>query len=559
MAITRRAGGLVSCILGVSALMMAAQPPDLRPVTEQDLLEGSKESRSWLMVGGDYNSQRHTQATQITSGNVASLAPQWVFQTDLPGFPGRGIETTPLVADGVMYVTGNSNQAWAIDARTGRPLWSYKRVLPVNFSASVCCGPVNRGLGILGERLYMGMLDGHLVALERKSGKVIWDVAVGDLKDANAITMAPLVVRNKVIVGVAGSDFATRGFIDAYDAQTGERAWRFYTIPLRGEPGGDTWPSDEVALRGGGGLWVTGSYDPALNLVYFGTGNPNPRYYGLDRAGDNLYTSSLVALDATTGALRWHYQFTPHDLHDWDSAHTPVLADVPIGGRVRKVVMLANRNSFFYTLDRETGEVLVGKPFTDNTNWARELGPDRRPIVLDQVGTEQKCLQDQHGGTAFQPGSFDPDRRLFFITAHETCATYEAVKPTPPITMGRRVPDGGPRRAEGREQFAAVRAIDPGTGERKWEHRFRPYPSNLSLDLTGGIMTTATGLLFTGDNDGWFYAFDAQTGKELWRFQLGAPLWGTAAISYMLDGRQWVVTPAGLTLTAFALPAGTHQ
>jgi alcohol dehydrogenase (cytochrome c) len=558
MTMSRRIGGVLSSILAAGALMMAAQQRDPRPVTERDLLEGSKEPGSWLLVAGDYNSQRHTQAKQITPGNVARLATQWVFQTDVPGFPGRGIETTPLVADGVMYVTGNSNQAWAIDARTGRPLWSYKRVLPASFSASVCCGPVNRGMGILGDRLYMGMLDGHLVALERRTGKVIWDVAVGDLKNANPITMAPLVVRNKVIVGVAGSDFATRGYIDAYDAQTGERAWRFYTIPLRGEPGGDTWPSDDVALRGGGGLWVTGSYDPALNLVYFGTGNPNPRYYGLDRAGDNLYTSSLVALDATTGSLRWHYQFTPHDLHDWDSAHTPVLADVPIGGRVRSVVMLANRNSFFYTLDRETGEVLVAKPFTDNTNWARELGPDRRPVVLDPVGTEQKCLQDQHGGTAFQPGSFDPERRLFFITAHETCATYESLKPTPPITMGRRVPDGGPRRVEGGEQFAAVRAIDPSTGERKWEHRFRPYPSNLSLDLTGGILTTATGLLFTGDNDGWFYAFDAQTGKELWRFQLGAPLWGTAAISYMLDGRQWVVTPAGLTLTAFALPAGAQ-
>src|ERR1700674_3525386 len=267
MTVTRRIGGVISFILAVGALMPAAQQRDLRPVTEQDLLNGSKEPGSWLMVAGDYNSQRHTQAKQITPGNVASLAPQWVFQTDVPGFPGRGIETTPLVADGVMYVTGNSNQAWAIDARTGRPLWSYKRVLPPNFSASVCCGPVNRGMAVLGERLYMGMLDGHLVALESKTGKVIWDVAVGDLKDANAITMAPLVVGNKVIVGVAGSDFATRGFIDAYDARTGERAWRFYTIPLRGEPGGDTWPSDEVALRGGGGLWVTGSYDPALNLV----------------------------------------------------------------------------------------------------------------------------------------------------------------------------------------------------------------------------------------------------------------------------------------------------
>jgi len=543
-----------SLLLIISGLGVAAQPPTLRPVTAHDLQNGSKDPSSWLMFAGDYNGQRHTRASQLTAQNVGKLTLQWTLQTDVPGFPGRGIETTPLVVDGVMYVSGNANQAWAIDARTGARLWSYVRTLPENFAASICCGPVNRGLAILGDRLYMGTLDGHLIALDRRTGMVVWDAKVGDLKTANPITMAPLVVKNRIIVGVAGSDFATRGYLDAYDAKTGARVWRFYTIPLRGEPGGDTWPSVEIALRGGGGLWVTGSYDPALNMVYFGTGNPNPRYYGLDRAGDNLYTCSLVALDADTGKLRWHYQFTPHDLHDWDSGHTPVLADLTMAGRIRKVVMVANRNSFFYTLDRENGRLLVGKPFTDNVNWAKELGPSGRPIVLDEVGTADKCLQDQHGGTNFQPPSFDPERRLYFITAHETCAVYESRKPTPPIVMGRRVPDGGPRRLEGREQFAAVRAIDPTTGERRWEYRFRLYPSNISLDLTGGIMTTAAGLLFTGDNDGWFYALESATGKQLWRFQVGAPVWGTAAISYMLDGRQWVVTPAGLTLAAFALP-----
>ena len=539
----------------LAALFVAgAQSSSLRPVAAS----ASSSSSSWLMFGGDYYGQRHARAGQLTPHNVGKLELQWRLQTDVPGFPGRGIETTPLVVDGVMYVTGNGSRAWAVDARTGRRLWSYERTLPRNFAASICCGPVNRGFALLADRVYMGTLDGHLVALDRRTGTVAWDVEVGGLTTANPITMAPLVVKNTVIVGVAGSDFATRGYIDAYDARTGARVWRFYTIPLHGQPGGESWPSDEAALRGGGGLWVTGSYDPSLNTVYFGTGNPNPRYYGLDRAGDNLYTCSLLALDADTGTLRWHFQFTPHDLHDWDSGHTPVLADIAIGGATRKVVMVANRNSFFYTLDRETGELLVGKPFTDNVNWARDLDRRGRPMVLDEVGTEDKCLQDQHGGTNFQPPSFDPERRLFFVTAHETCAVYESRPPTPPIIMGRRVPDGGPRRIAGREQFAAVRAIDPATGERKWERRFRAYPSNISLDLTGGIMTTATGLLFTGDNDGWFYAFESATGKELWRAQVGAPVWGTAAISYMLDGRQWVVTPAGLTLAAFALPGDSR-
>ena len=547
-----RAASLLLVI--VSGIAVAAQQSNRRPVTGQDLLNGSKDPSSWLMFAGDYNGQRHARASQLTPQNVGKLTRQWTFQTEVPGFPGRGIETTPLVVDGIMYLTGNGNQAWAVDARTGRRIWSYERTLPPNFAASVCCGPVNRGFAVLGDRLYMGTLDGSLVALDRQTGTVVWQAQVGDLNNANPITMAPLIVRNNVIVGVAGSDFATRGYIDAYDARTGARVWRFHTIPLQGQPGGTTWPSDEVALRGGGGLWVTGSYDPVLNTVYVGTGNPNPRYYGLDRAGDNLYTCSLLALDADTGKLRWHFQFTPHDVHDWDSGHTPVLADVTMAGRLRKVVMVANRNSFFYTLDRETGQLLLGKPFTDNTNWAKALDARGRPIVLDEIGTADTCLQDQHGGTNFQPPSFDPRLGLYFITAHETCAVYESTKPVPPIVMGRRVPDGGPRRLEGREQFAAVRAIDPATGERRWEHRFRAYPSNISLDLTGGIMTTATGLLFVGDNEGWFYAFESATGKELWRSQVGAPVWGTAAISYALDGRQWVVTPAGLNLTAFALP-----
>jgi alcohol dehydrogenase (cytochrome c) len=221
--------------------------------------------------------------------------------------------------------------------------------------------------------------------------------------------------------------------------------------------------------------------------------------------------------------------------------------------------MVANRNSFFYTIDRESGELLVGKPFTDNVNWAKELDPRGRPIVLDEIGSSERCLQDQHGGANFPPPSFDSKRRLYFVTAHETCAVYQATKPTPPIVIGRRVPDGGPRRVEGRDQFAALRAIDPTTGERKWEHRFRSYPSSVSLDLTGGVMTTSTGLLFTGDNDGSFYAFESATGRQLWRADVGAPVWGTAPISYMLDGRQWVVTPAGLKLAAFALPNGSRQ
>jgi len=540
---------------GAAGLSLRAQQPPAPPaITAQDLRDGLKNPARWLTFSGDYTGQRHSPLKQLTPQNVAGLVPQWLFQTDIPGFPGRGLETSPLVVDGVLYATGNNNQAFAIDGRTGRPIWTYRRTLPANFPASVCCGPVNRGFALLGDRLYMGTLDAHLVALDRRTGSVVWDVEVGDLKKANAITAAPLAVKGAVIVGVAGGDFSSRGFIDAYDAQTGARLWRFNTIPGAGEPGSESWPNAEAALRGGGAAWVTGSYDPALNLVYYGTGNPNPDYYGDDRAGDNLYTCSLVALDADTGKLRWHFQFTPHDIHDWDSAHVPVQADITIAGQPRRVVMVANRNGFFYTLDRETGKLLVARPFIDTSNWAKEVGPDGRPIVLDNVGTPDKCLPDNHGGTNFQPPTFDPGRGLFFVTAHETCAVWEGRKPTPPIALGVRVPSGGRRLVEGREQWAALRAIDPATGARRWEHRYRSYPSTVSLDLTGGLMSTAPGLVFTGDNDGFFYAFEAATGKELWKFQTGAPVWGSAPVTYMLDGRQWVLTTSGLTFVAFALP-----
>jgi alcohol dehydrogenase (cytochrome c) len=524
------------------------------PITNQDLLDGLKNPARWLTFSGDYTGQRHSPLKQLTPKNVAGLIPQWVFQTDIPGLAGRGIENTPLVVDGILYVTGNNDTAWALDGRTGRPIWSYRRRLPANFIVSVCCGPVNRGFGILGDRLYMGTLDAHLVALNRKTGEVIWDVAVGDLKKANAITAAPLVIKNKVIIGVSGGDYSSRGYINAYDAQSGELAWHFNTIPMPGEPGSDTWPNADVAARGGGAVWVTGSYDPVLNLVYYGTGNPNPDYYGDDRQGDNLYTCSLVALDADAGKLRWHYQFTPHDVHDWDSAHVPVQADLKIGGQTRKVIMVANRNGFFYTLDRENGKLLVAKPFIDGSSWAKEIGQDGRPIVLDNVGTTEKCLPDNHGGTNFQPPTFSPELGLFFVTAHETCATWLGQKPAEPIEMGVRVPSGGRTLVEGHNQFSALRAIDPTTGQRRWEHKYRDYPSTVALDLTGGVMSTASGLVFTGDNEGYFHAFDGESGKELWSFETGAPVWGSAAVTYMLDGRQWVVTTAGLTFTAFALP-----
>jgi PQQ-dependent dehydrogenase (methanol/ethanol family) len=510
-------------------------------VTSRRLLD-SPMTTEWLMYSGDYTGRRHSPLTQITPQNVNRLTAQWAFQADTIA-TGRGFEATPLVIDGVIYLTGANGNAWAIDARTGRPFWRFRHPNAPDLTAGATY-PVNRGFAALGNQLFMVTLDAHVVSLDMKTGAVVWESVLEDYKNGYAATPAPLVVKDKIIVGSSGGENPTRGFIQAFDARTGKRLWRFYTIPNPGEKGSETWPTADSAMRGGAAAWVTGTYDPELNLVYYGTGNPNPDYYGVERKGDNLYTCSIVALDADTGQLKWHYQFTPHDTHDWDSNHIPVLADVRIAGQARKVVMVANRNGFFYVLDRATGKLVLAKPFTD-TNWAREIGADGRPIVLEETGTK-KCLPDFWGGTNFMPPSYDPALNLFFVTARETCVTYVPVKPE--IKVGQNSVGGGVRRVADRIfDYGALRAIDPSTGERRWELRY-------ATPSLAGVMSTASGLVFAGDNEGNFMAVEARTGTPLWHYPTGASIWGAAATTFLLDGRQFVLIPSGTTLVAFALP-----
>jgi alcohol dehydrogenase (cytochrome c) len=532
-----------TALAAVAALLVtvdAQQKPSV--VTSEQLLAGTASPSQWLMFGGDYSGRRHSPLTQLTPQNVHRLIHQWTFQTGTLGM----FETTPLVSDGTLYVTGPNNFAWALDARTGRSFWRYRRELPDDLR--VCCGPVNRGFAALGHRLFMTTLDAHLVSLDARTGGVIWDVALDDYKKGYAATIAPLVVKNRVIVGVAGGEYGAPGFIAAYEAETGRRAWRHTTVPAAGEPGSETWETGS-AERGGAGVWVTGSYDPGLNLVYFGTGNPSPDFHGGDREGDNLYSNSLLALDADTGTRKWHYQFTPHDTHDWDSTHVPVLADMTIGGQPRKVVMVANRNGFFYTLDRTTGKVLVARPYV-HTTWAKEVGEDGRPVLLPDNTPDEKgsmTCPDLSGGTNFYPPSYDPALRLFFVNARETCATYFAWKPN--FKVGEWFLGGATERAKGPQgHFGALRAIDPTTGARRWEFRY-PSPG------TAGVLTTASGLTFTGDDSGNVLALDSRIGKLLWHYQMGAAVHGTSPLTYMLDGRQYALVPAGVTLVAFALPA----
>jgi alcohol dehydrogenase (cytochrome c) len=531
-------------LLGAATAALPAQeapPPTL--VSLQEIAEGLPADGSrWLTFGGNYANQRHSPLTQITPANVNRLVPQWTFQTATLG----NFETTSLMRDNVLYVTGPQNVAWALDARTGRQIWRYRRELPPNLTA--CCGLVNRGFAVLGDKLFMVTLDAHLLALDIRTGAIVWDATLEDYKIGYAATIAPVVAKNRVIVGVAGGEFGIRGFIDAYDAQSGKRAWRFYTIPGPGEPGNDTWAGDSWKI-GGAGVWVTGAYDPDLNMLYYGVGNPGPDYHSESRLGDNLYSASIVALDADTGRLRWHYQFTPHDVHDWDATEVPVLADLTIAGQQRKVVMFANRNGFYYTLDRTNGKIIVARPFV-TTTWAKEIGADGRPVLLpghmpNEAGSV--TCPDITGGTNFYPPTFDPSTNTFFVTAREACMTYYAWKPE--YTPGERFTGGAGQRLRSAEfpVYGAIRAIDPTTGQRKWEFKFLT-PS------TTGLLTTASGLLFGGDAEGNLLALDSRTGKLLWRYQMGSPLHGTSPTTYMIDGRQHILVPSGTTLTSWALP-----
>ena len=533
---------LVAAVTVVAHLGAQQAAPGL--ITNQEILDGLPSDGSrWVTFGGNYSNHRFSPLTQINPDNVGRLVAQWTFQTGTLG----NFETTSLFRDNVLYVTGPQNVAWAIDARTGRQIWRYRRELPAT-GLTACCGLVNRGFAAFGDKLYMTTLDAHLLALDMKTGAIVWDATLGDYKTGYASTIAPIIVKDKVIVGVAGGEYGIRGFIDAYEVQTGKRMWRRYTIPGPGEPGFNTWAGDSWKI-GGTGVWVTGAYDPEQNLVFYGTGNPGPDYHSESREGDNLYSCSLLALNADTGEIKWHYQFTPHDVHDWDSTEVPILADLPINGQQRKVVMFANRNGFYYTLDRTTGRPIVAKPFV-TTTWAKEIDAQGRPMLLPGHTPDEKgetTCPDITGGTNFWPPAYDPRQRLFFVNAREVCATYYAWKPD--YTPGDRFTGGAAQRVTGRDAnvYGALRAIDPATGERKWEFRY-PTPS------PAGLLTTASNLIFSGDNEGNLLALDSRNGKLLWRYQLGANMHGTSPITFMLDGRQHIVVPAGTSLTAWALP-----
>jgi alcohol dehydrogenase (cytochrome c) len=531
-------------------LLLLSTPALPAQVTFDRILNAAKEPQNWLTYSGAFGSQRHSSLSQVTPANVKNLELQWQYQVrSLEKF-----EATPLVVDGIMYIVQPPNDVMAMDAATGRIFWIYS--YNPSSDARPCCGRVNRGLAILGDTLFMGTIDAHLVAIDAKSGRPIWNRAVAKAASGYALTHAPLVVKDKVIVGTAGGEFGIRGFIAAFDSKTGSEVWRFHNIPEPGEPGHDTWKNDGW-MHGGGSVWVTGSYDSDTNLTYWGIGNPGPDWNGDPRPGDNLYTDSVVALDADTGRLKWYYQFSPHDEFDYDSVQIPVLADIQWKGRARKVMFWANRNGLFYVLDRTTGEFLQGKPFVE-VNWMNGFDEKGRPMrVSGKVPSRDGTLifPGNQGGTNWYSPSYSPRTALFYIpTWGDYSSTY--TKNDVEFEEGKNYVGGRPRatvnlvraplnmRKDG-EGFGAIRAMDPNTGERKWEFKM--------ADVTdAGILTTDSNLLFSGGREGFFYALDARSGELLWRATLGGPI-QSGPITYSVNGKQYISVNAGSSLFAFAL------
>lgn len=520
------------------------------PVPFERILHASQEPQNWLTYSGNLNSQRHSGLTQINPDNASNLTLKWVFQS-------RSLdkhEVTPLVVDGVMYTIQSPNDVIALDAATGKQLWLYAHK-PAEGTRNPCCGNLTRGVAILGDKLFLASLDARMIALDAKTGKELWNVQVADYKQQYAMTVAPLVVKDKVITGVAGGEHGVRGFLAAFDVNTGKEVWRFYTVPGPGEPGYETWlgkdgkPNDNY-LHGGAPIWVTGSYDPETNLTMWGTGNAGPDYNGDNRVGDNLYASSVIALDADTGKLKWHYQFSPHDEFDWDATQVPVLADIGLNGSSRKVMMWANRNGVFYVLDRTTGQFLSGTPFV-KANWLTGFDEKGRPTRAPGiVPTDQGTLvyPGNQGGTNWYNPSFSPVTGLFYIPAWENSSSvYRKGEAPPEFEDGKSFTGISPGRSNATdEQFSSIIAMDPKTRQRKWTFR-------MSANSTeGGVLTTASNVLFAGGRDGQFVALNALDGKLLWETNLG-PSVSAGPMTFMVNGKQYVTIQGGMALYTFAL------
>jgi alcohol dehydrogenase (cytochrome c) len=497
---------------------------------------------AWPTYHGQLGGNRHSPLRDINTGNVSGLAPRWVFSIG----SSQKLEVTPVVVEGIMYVTA-VNEAYALDAGTGREIWHFQRPRTPGLVGDAS-GGINRGVALLGDRVFLVTDNAHLLALDRWSGHLLWETEMADSRENYGATSAPLVVKNMVVSGTSGGDEGVRGFVAAYDAITGERLWRFWAAPLRDEPAAKTWEGRALE-HGCSSMWLTGTYDPGTDLLYWTTGNPCPDFNGDERKGDNLYSDSVVALKPETGELRWYFQFTPHDLHDWDAAETPMLVDAEWQGRTRKLLLQSNRNGFFYVLDRTNGEFLRATPFVERLNWASGIGPDGRPKVLpgtDPTPEGVKVCPSIEGGSNWMSTAYNPDTGLFYVMALESCNIY--TKSAAVWQAGESYYGGGTRRLPDEPGQKVLRAIDLRTGKISWEH-----PQVGTADSWGGVLSTAGGLVFFCDDSGAFAAAEARTGKPLWHFHT-SQLWKASPMTYSVDGRQYVAVAAGANILAFALP-----
>ena len=511
-------------------------------VSSADIVAAQNNEREWLTYSRTLNGWRFSPSSQINTSNVSRLRLLWVkqYETDEPK-----VETTPLVVDGVMYLTEPPASVLALDSRTGALLWRYTRDVPGKLP--LCCGRVNRGVAIFGGSVFFATLDARLVALSASDGKPRWETQLANPADGYSITVAPLAVGENIVVGVAGGEYGIRGFLSAVEPATGKEKWRFWTVPGPGQPGHETWAGDSWRT-GGAPTWTTGSYDPSLDLLYWGVGNPSPPFSGDDREGDNLYSNSVIALKGATGELAWHFQFTPHDERDWDSNQTPILTELVIKGSRRQVLCWANRNGFYYVLDRTTGDFLTGVPFVKQS-WAQGLDGRGRPIEASggrPTPAGAVITPGGAGGTNWQPPAFHPGLGRFFVHASESVGIISKLLP------------GRVRRAKGEVVMASgevirqyepyVRALDAATGRREWEYR---SPRSKGLSGTSGLLVTG-GDLVSGGSDGTFFALDARSGRELWKIALGGGSWAPP-ITFELDGTQVIAVSAGRSIFLFGL------
>jgi PQQ-dependent dehydrogenase (methanol/ethanol family) len=532
----------------VLAFLTQAQPgydpnPTWQPaadfnVTFKRLNNAQAEPHNWLSYWGDLRGTHYSGLRQVTPLNAAMLRSQWTYQLG-----GTSIETTPLVVDGMMFVTGPLSDVTALDARTGQPLWQFKRKLaPV---ASHCTVMTNRGLAVLGDRIFLATLDMHLIALDARSGNVIWDVEQDDYRKGFSNTHAPLAIDGKIIVGVTAGECALTGFVDAFDAATGKRLWRTYTTPQAGDPNRKTWEPESAADFGGAPTWTTGTYDSDTQTLFWTTGNPGPDYDGSVRGGDNLYSCSVIALDHETGKMKWWFQFTPHDVHDWDANETPMLIDGFVKGKQRKLLVTAQRNAFYYVLDRETGEFLNGQAFAKQT-WAKGLDAKGRPIVLPDTTptpTGNHVCPDAAGAANWGSPSYDPANGFFLVSVREACAIYTSVTKSPVPGQGFT---GGGVEVDANGAPGSVRALDALTGATKWN-----FPLQTGASSTG-VIATAGGVTFASSNDGNLIALDSRTGKYLWHYFTGARIIASP-MAYAVNGKQYIAIAGQSAVFVFAL------